>query len=471
MISLRPVSVLAAEGSPPELASVRWVYEVRVGSGVPLQVNASGTAPLFYQWQRDGADIPGATNTTYVFTPAHCKDSASIGVTITNEFGNYSMSPRLVRAFGCLQPLIDAAAPGETITLPPTNFDDNIVIDKDLVLQGTGPEYTTIDGGYRGNVVVIRTNANVTLRRLRFQHMNILASGRAGGVINMGTLMLGDCLITGYIETALNNAGTMIVSNTSIVECGGQNLVAIDNFSRMSLFNTLIQRNRAYDDGGTTMIENQGTMMFNDCDISDNTGKPFSSSCIWNSAVMLMTNVVVANNRSGTGAGISSFGNMILSRCTIRGNRSSYYGSPGVIENYGTILVEKSAIRDNSGGNGSPGGLANYGLLTMIASEISGNSSYYYPIFPEQSSGGLFNTSTGTLINCTISSNIALGSLGYGGGIGNRGWLALTNCTITGNQSLVAGGIYNQGSLALVGTIVARNKAATNQPPGYCRFI
>ena len=61
--------------------------------------------------------------------------------------------------------------------------------------------------------------------------------------------------------------------------------------------------------------------------------------------------------------------------------------------------------------------------------------------------GGIFNSGTITLTNCTLSDNSADG--GEGGGIFNSGTLALTNCTLSGNHADntgTGGAIYNDGS-------------------------
>ena len=40
-----------------------------LGTGFSFRVEAEGTAPLRYQWQRNGLDIPGATSTVTILEP------------------------------------------------------------------------------------------------------------------------------------------------------------------------------------------------------------------------------------------------------------------------------------------------------------------------------------------------------------------------------------------------------------------
>jgi hypothetical protein len=60
---------------------------VAAGSNVTLAVTASGLAPLYYQWRKDGASIGGATASSLAFTPITPGDAADYSVVITNSVG------------------------------------------------------------------------------------------------------------------------------------------------------------------------------------------------------------------------------------------------------------------------------------------------------------------------------------------------------------------------------------------------
>src|SRR5438034_9397355 len=47
-------------------------------------VIASGTAPLFYQWRKDGVPIAGATNDQIVLAHAQFSDTGSYSVVVSN---------------------------------------------------------------------------------------------------------------------------------------------------------------------------------------------------------------------------------------------------------------------------------------------------------------------------------------------------------------------------------------------------
>jgi hypothetical protein len=88
---------------------------------------------------------------------------------------------------------------------------------------------------------------------------------------------------------------------------------------------------------------------------------------------------------------------------------------------------------------------------TISGLTIAGGSTLY-------SGGGLYNSGTVTLTNCTISGNTA----GNGGGVDNRigATLTMTNGSITGNSTpRLGGGILNFGMVNLTGVTISGNSA------------
>ncbi len=71
------------------------------------------------------------------------------------------------------------------------------------------------------------------------------------------------------------------------------------------------------------------------------------------------------------------------------------------------------------------GGIYNSGTVTLNECTLSGNNAY--------SGGGIYNSGTVTLNQCTLSENSADGGAGGGGGICNGGTATLNQCTLSGN--------------------------------------
>jgi hypothetical protein len=68
---------------------------VSPGSDVSFTVSAIGNPPPAYQWQFNGADIPGATGTNYIARNAQCGSAGTYRVTASNSLGTASASATL----------------------------------------------------------------------------------------------------------------------------------------------------------------------------------------------------------------------------------------------------------------------------------------------------------------------------------------------------------------------------------------
>jgi hypothetical protein len=127
---------------------------------------------------------------------------------------------------------------------------------------------------------------------------------------------------------------------------------------------------------------------------------------------------------------------------------SSSFGA-GVLNAFGTLILNNSIVSGNSA-SGDGGGIRNnVGTLTLINSVVSGNSA-------GSTGGGIDNNGgTVTLTNSTVSGNAAI--FGGPGGIRNGGTLTLTNSTVSGNNAIAAAGIFNLGTLTLINSTVSGN--------------
>ncbi|HET9317100.1 MAG TPA: PQQ-dependent sugar dehydrogenase, partial [Vicinamibacteria bacterium] len=61
----------------PQVTAQPASITVATGQPASFSVSASGTAPLQFQWQRDGVDIAGATSTTYSLASAQLSDNGA----------------------------------------------------------------------------------------------------------------------------------------------------------------------------------------------------------------------------------------------------------------------------------------------------------------------------------------------------------------------------------------------------------
>jgi hypothetical protein len=71
----------------PAIATAPAAQSVRAGESVSFSVTATGTAPLTYQWLRNGAAIAGATEATLALERVRPPDRGQYSVTVTNATG------------------------------------------------------------------------------------------------------------------------------------------------------------------------------------------------------------------------------------------------------------------------------------------------------------------------------------------------------------------------------------------------
>src|SRR5688572_17895637 len=62
---------------PPAITAQPVSQSVNLGAPLTLSVTATGTGPLAYQWQRNGANLPGATSANFSVSSVQATDAAS----------------------------------------------------------------------------------------------------------------------------------------------------------------------------------------------------------------------------------------------------------------------------------------------------------------------------------------------------------------------------------------------------------
>ncbi len=125
-----PPPGLVASGPPPAVAPAitEQPADLSVATGQPasFSVSASGTAPLSYQWQRNGANITGATASTYALATTALTDTgATFRVVVTNVAGSATSNAATLT--------VTSAAPVLTVTAQPVDTS---------VVAGTSASFT-----------------------------------------------------------------------------------------------------------------------------------------------------------------------------------------------------------------------------------------------------------------------------------------------------------------------------------------
>ncbi|HKW61802.1 MAG TPA: immunoglobulin domain-containing protein [Candidatus Acidoferrum sp.] len=98
----------------PSITTQPASQTVTAGQAATFSVLASGTAPLTYQWQKNGLNIAGATSASYTTPATTTSDSGStFAVVVSNSAGNATSNAATLT--------VNAAPVAPTITAQPTN--------------------------------------------------------------------------------------------------------------------------------------------------------------------------------------------------------------------------------------------------------------------------------------------------------------------------------------------------------------
>jgi hypothetical protein len=105
---------VSAAATVPQITSQPVNQTVTVGQSASFIVIATGTAPLSYQWQKNGVNITGAASANYITPAAALTDNAAkFDVIVTNSVGSVTSNSAMLT--------VNAVATAPVITVQPAN--------------------------------------------------------------------------------------------------------------------------------------------------------------------------------------------------------------------------------------------------------------------------------------------------------------------------------------------------------------
>jgi glucose/arabinose dehydrogenase len=170
---------------PPSITAQPAHQVVSAGQPATFSVSASGSPPLAYQWQRNGANIPGATAPSYTLPSASpTDDGAQFRAVVTNSFGSATSNVATLTVVSNSAPTGTIVAPaagalyraGDTIgysgtgsdpedgSLPPGAFTWRVDFHHDTHLHPFIPSTTGAQSGSFTIPTTGETSANVWYR-------------------------------------------------------------------------------------------------------------------------------------------------------------------------------------------------------------------------------------------------------------------------------------------------------------------
>jgi hypothetical protein len=127
-----------------------------VGSTVTFAVSAAGTGPLRYQWQFNGADLGGRTNSTLVLTNVQTGSAGSYQVIVSNSF-SFIVSTQVALTTVSLPVILQHPSSQTVLSGPAVAFD--------VVATGTGVSYQWTHNGLN---IPGATNATLNLSSAQY---------------------------------------------------------------------------------------------------------------------------------------------------------------------------------------------------------------------------------------------------------------------------------------------------------------
>jgi hypothetical protein len=316
---------------------------------------------------------------------------------VSGSDGNACTSP--TTACKTIGHAISLAHSGDSIMVAAATYTENLTINFNLKMIGSGAKATIIDGGGVNTVVTIsNSNAHVTLSKVTIR--NGLGVGHnscgfslcveGGGIYNSGTLSVIDSTITGNVAFeqkycfssvrchafggGIYNAGTLTISKSTIM----------DNVANASCLYICSAAGGGILNGGRVTINNSTISGNNAVAISKYLPASSFGGGISNSTSTTLTvnNSTISGNGAlsdggGIGGGISNDGNAALQNSIVASSTSGG-NCGGTMTSNGYNLSSDGTCNFNGTGdlnNTDPklGALGNYGGPTQTIPLLSGS--------------------------------------------------------------------------------------------------
>jgi hypothetical protein len=224
-------------GSGPSITMQPTSQTVTAGQTASFSVAATGTAPLNYQWNRNGAGISGATSSSYS-TPATTSsdNGAQFTVVVSNTAGTVTSSAATLS--------VTAAAVPPSVTTQPANLTVTAgqVATFNVVAAGTAPlsyqwrkngttitaatsssystpATTSSDNGAQFTVVVTNTAGSVTSGAAT---LTVNPAPTPGIQVSPASVNFGNAVVGGTLSQVLiiTNTGTSTLSISQVAQSG-----------------------------------------------------------------------------------------------------------------------------------------------------------------------------------------------------------------------------------------------------------
>ena len=157
-VSVTLFGTAASASTAPAITTQPTAVAVTAGGSVTFSVVATGTAPVTYQWRKDGVNISGATSATLTRSNLAAADAGNYTVVVTNSAGSTTSSaaaltfaaPPPVARITNLSILTTIAGAGDNFTLGYVVGNSSTTAPLSLIIRAAGPGLGAL--GYPGTM-------------------------------------------------------------------------------------------------------------------------------------------------------------------------------------------------------------------------------------------------------------------------------------------------------------------------------
>ena len=181
---VQSAGVTVQQVQPPAITVHPVSQTVCAGSSVTFTVSATGTAPLSYQWRKNGVNISGATSASYTITSAATGDAGSYTCVVSNSGGSATSNAATLTVN--TPPVITAHPVGQAVC-------EGSSVTFSVTATGGGP--FTYQWRKNGSAITGATSSNYTINPVGLAH--------AGSY---------DCVVTNNCGSTTSNAAVLTVN-------------------------------------------------------------------------------------------------------------------------------------------------------------------------------------------------------------------------------------------------------------------
>jgi hypothetical protein len=380
----------ATSSTAPSISSQPASKTVVLGQTASFSVTATGTTPLSYQWQKNGAAISGATSSSYT-TPATAStdNGALFAVVVSNSVGKVTSNSATLTVNSApaitSQPVSKTVIAGQTATFAVTAtggtplsyqwWKNGTAISGATSASYTTPAETTADNGAQLTAVVSNTAGSATSNSATLTvNASTLVLNTSPASLSFGSIDTG---ATSTLEVTLTNSGNSSVTISRVSTTGA-------GFSASSV------------PSGTILAPGQ-TAALNVTFAPTSTGS-------------LTGGVMVASNATNSPATISMTGTGLQSNFSTwvapSLNRVGQTDAPGTLSSIALFGARGETVDAQVVVQGLAGGLTNVNVsasaltgpngVTIAASNVTLYREYYLSVTGTASYGGGSNPPLGS---------------------------------------------------------------------------